>query len=56
MSSWMAPQDPTRMKVSTPTRASSSTAMAAEGLPMPVDVTEIGTPSTVPVAVRYSRW
>jgi hypothetical protein len=56
VSGWIPPHDPTRMRVSAPTRANSSTAMAAEGEPIPVDVTDIGVPSSVPVAVRYSRW
>jgi len=33
------------MNVSTPTLASSSTAMAADGEPIPVEVTEIGASS-----------
>ena len=43
--SWMAPQEPTRTNVSAPTRASSSTAMAVDGDPIPVEVTETGSPS-----------
>ena len=41
--------------MSAPTRANSSTAIAADGLPIPVDVTEIGVPSYLPVTVWYSR-
>jgi hypothetical protein len=33
------------MHVSAPTRASSSTAIAADGEPMPVEVAEMGVPS-----------
>jgi hypothetical protein len=40
ISGWIPPQEPTRIQVSAPTRASSSTAMAAEGLPIPVELTE----------------
>jgi len=36
---------PTRMNVSTPTAASSSTAMAALGQPMPVELMVNSTPS-----------
>jgi len=46
---WSAPAVPTLMKVSAPMRASSSTAIAAEGQPIPVEVTETRTPSTSPV-------
>ena len=46
---WSDPAVPTRMKVSAPMRASSSTAIAAEGQPMPVEVTETLIPSTSPV-------
>ena len=34
---------------------SSSTAIAAEGPPMPLEVVETAAPPTVPVKVRYSR-
>ena len=46
---------PTRMKCEAPTLASSSTAMAAEGQPIPVDVPLTPMPAYDPVAVRYSR-
>jgi hypothetical protein len=45
MPSWSAPVVPTRTTVSTPTRASSSSAMAAEGPPMPVEQMVSGRPS-----------
>ena len=48
-------QLPTRIMVSAPLWCSSSTAMAVEGPPIPVLVTATGTPSRVPVQVRYSR-
>src|SRR5690348_5874172 len=50
-----APHVPTRSSVCTPSSCSSSTPMATEGPPMPVDIADTGTPSTVPVKVRYSR-
>src|SRR5579859_2376831 len=50
-----APHVPTRRNVCTPSSASSSTPMATEGPPIPVDIVETGTPSTLPVNVRYSR-
>ena len=43
------------MKVSTPTLASSSTAMDADGPPMPVEQTPMGMPPTVPRKPRNSR-
>ena len=55
MPSCRAPVLPTRMKLVTPTRASSSTAMAVDGQPMPVDVTVIVRPWYVPFIVRCSR-
>ena len=48
-SSCMPPQVPTRMKVSAPQLVSSSSAMEADGPPMPVLVTLTGTPLRVPV-------
>ena len=53
-SSCMPPHVPTLIKVSAPQFASSSRAIAAEGPPMPVEVTLSLTPSTVPVIVTYS--
>src|SRR5207302_7287451 len=50
-----APQVPTRRNVCTPSSASSSTPIATEGPPIPVDIADTGTPSSVPVKVRYSR-
>src|SRR5262245_31003596 len=49
------PQVPIRMNVVAPTRASSSSAIAVDGAPIPVDVQEIGTPRYTPVWVTYSR-
>ena len=46
---------PTRRNVCTPMAASSSIQMAALGPPMPVEVTQTGMPSSVPVNVRNSR-
>ncbi len=43
------PQLPTRTSVRAPALTSSSTAIAAEGPPMPVEVTLTGTPSRLPV-------
>ena len=51
----MPPQVPTRRKVVTPSWASSSMAMAAEGPPIPVEQTLTGWPSRAPVQVQYSR-
>ena len=48
-SSLMPPQVPTRTKVSAPRFASSSMAMAAEGPPIPVEVTLTFSPRRVPV-------
>src|ERR1700693_6337243 len=50
-----APHVPTRRNVCTPSSASSSTPIATDGPPIPVDIVDTGTPSTVPVNVRYSR-
>ncbi|MDA1387815.1 hypothetical protein O2L01_22675 [Glycomyces lechevalierae] len=44
---WIEPQVPTRTKVSTPACISSSTAIAVEGPPMPVEHTRTGCPSGV---------
>jgi len=44
------------MKVSTPTLASSSKAMDADGPPMPVEQTPIAAPPTVPRKPRSSRF
>jgi len=53
---WMAPQVPTRMNVSVPIAMSSSSALAVEGPPAPVEQAEIGPPSrSVPVKVTCSR-
>ena len=46
---------PTRMNEVTPTRASSSTAIAVEGQPIPVEVTVTSRPLYVPTIVRCSR-
>jgi hypothetical protein len=51
----IAPDVPTRMKVSAPILISSSTAMAADGQPIPVETTLTRSPSSVPVQVSYSR-
>src|SRR5438128_2139104 len=50
-----APHVPTRRKVCTPSSLSSSTAIATDGPPMPVDIVDTFTPSSAPVKVRYSR-
>ena len=42
---WIEPDVPTRIKVFAPTRTSSSIAIADDGQPIPVDVTETLTPS-----------
>src|SRR5256712_2398796 len=55
ISGWAAPQVPTRMNVCTPSSFSSSTPIATDGPPMPVDIVDTGTPSSLPVNVRYSR-
>ena len=55
MPGWSAPVLPTRMNDVTPTRASSSTAIAVDGQPIPVDVTVISRPLYVPTIVRCSR-
>ena len=49
------PQVPTRIKVFTPTAASSSTAIADEGPPMPVEHTVTVSPRSVPFHILYSR-
>ena len=54
-SSCIPPQVPTRRKVWAPHLDNSSIAIAADGPPMPVDVTLTFTPSMVPVYVVYSR-
>ncbi|CAB4668249.1 unannotated protein [freshwater metagenome] len=43
------------MNVSAPTIANSSTAIAADGQPIPVEVTDTFSPSRYPVYVTYSR-
>jgi hypothetical protein len=43
------PEVPTRMNVCAPMAANSSTAMAVEGQPIPVEVTDTFSPSNVPV-------
>ena len=53
-SSCIPPHVPTRMNVSAPHLTSSSIAMAADGPPIPVDVTLTFLPSSVPVMVTYS--
>src|SRR5437870_4417916 len=50
-----APHVPTRRKVCTPSSLSSSTAIATDGPPMPVDIVDTFTPPSAPVKVRYSR-
>ena len=45
ISRWMAPQVPTRMNVSAPMAMSSSSALAVEGPPAPVEQAEMGPPS-----------
>ena len=52
---WRAAVLPTRMNDVTPTRASSSTAIAVDGQPIPVEVTVISRPLYVPTIVRCSR-
>ena len=49
MSGWRPPQVPTRMIFLTPSWTSSSITIAADGQPMPLDCTETGLPSKVPV-------
>ena len=51
----MAPVVPTRRNVVTPSWASSSMAIEADGPPMPVEVTSTGTPPARASQVRYSR-
>ena len=53
-SSFIPPQVPTLIKVSAPHLTSSSSAIADEGPPIPVEVTETFTPSKYPVYVTYS--
>ena len=50
----MAPEVPNLTKVFAPIFANSSTAIAADGHPIPVDVTLTGLPLYVPVTVLYS--
>ena len=50
------PQVPMRRKVCAPSAANSSMAMAADGPPMPVEVTLTFVPSSVPVHVVNSRF
>ena len=52
---WVAPQVPTRRKVCTPSSRISSTPIATDGPPIPLETAETGTPATEPVKVRYSR-
>ena len=47
MCGWRPPAEPTRMKWVAPTRTSSSTAIDADGPPMPVEQTLIGVPASV---------
>jgi len=42
VASWSPPHDPTRRNVSAPARASSSSAIVADGAPIPVEVTDTG--------------
>src|SRR5260370_21635474 len=55
ISGWAAPHVPTRRKVCTPSSFSSSTAIATDGPPIPVDIVDTFTPSSEPVNVLYSR-
>ena len=52
----MPPQVPTRISVRTPVWHNSSTPMAVEGPPMPVDMTSTFSPSRLPSQVVYSRF
>jgi len=52
---WVAPQVPTRTKVWTPSSRISSTPIATEGPPIPLETADTGVPLRVPVKVRYSR-
>jgi len=54
-SAWIAPVVPTRRNVRTPSWASSSMAMDADGPPIPVDVTRTGVLPMYAIHVRYSR-
>jgi hypothetical protein len=47
---------PPRMKVSAPILASSSTAMAGDGPPIPVEATDAFSPPRNPVQVSHSRF
>ena len=49
VSGWIAPEVPTRMNVSAPSLSSSSTAIAEDGHPIPVETTLTFSPSSVPV-------
>src|SRR5260370_5020060 len=55
ISGWAAAHVPTRRKVCTPSSFSSSTAIATDGPPIPVDIVDTFTPSSEPVNVLYSR-
>ena len=48
-SGWSPPQVPTRISFLTPSWASSSITIAADGHPIPLDWTETGLPLNVPV-------
>src|SRR6267143_2630625 len=50
-----APQVPTRRNVCTPSSLNSSIPIATDGPPIPDEMVETGTPSRLPVNVRYSR-
>ena len=49
MSGWSPPQVPTRRIRLTPSMTSSSITIAADGQPIPLDCTDTGLPSKVPV-------
>ncbi len=55
ISGWRPPHVPTRTRRRAPSWMSSSKAMAALGHPMPVDCTESGRPSKVPVKPSIPR-
>src|SRR5215831_6279176 len=55
MPGWPPPHVPTRRNVWTPSSPSSSTAMAMDGPPMPLEQVDTGVSPTRPVNVRYSR-
>src|SRR5712692_919258 len=52
---WAAPHVPTPRKVGTPSALSAWTAIATDGPPIPEEIVDTGTPSRLPVNVRYSR-